>query len=84
MAEKRSVMSDAVMDIASTLREFREHFREQIPAAFMKDRMTPKQFKERRGVSIQRWKELEQQHGVVAMEEVATSQDAQRGGNPNA
>jgi len=84
MADKRSVMSDTVLDVANTMRDFREYFREQIPASFMRDRMTPKQFKERRGVSIRRWKELERQHGVVAMQEVAAMQDAQRESNPNA
>ncbi len=67
---KRSLYTDATLRVADQLVRFQEAFRQQIPASFMREQMTPREFKAHFGMGVKTWQELENKHTPEVMQSV--------------
>ena len=60
---ERSIYTEVALQVAEDIRRFREDFRAGVPASFMREKMTPGQFKAQYGIGIREWDALRAKHG---------------------
>lgn len=71
---ERSIFTDVVLDVGAAMKDFQEFFRGQMPASFMHEKETPRQFKQSHGVGIREWQAMERQHGKETMDSLTGRQ----------